>query len=181
MPEMPPEPWGAFLADLDSVAHEPVALHCIGGFAVSLHFGLLRPTADLDVVDVAPYHAHWLTQEAGRNSRLHRKHRLYVQVVTVATLPESYQDRATEMFSGAFSRLRLLVPDPYDLALSKLSRNLEVDLEDVKHLARVCDLDLDELEARYRRELRPLVIGPPERHDLTLTLWIDAIREDRDL
>jgi hypothetical protein len=83
------------------------------------------------------------------------------------------------MFVGAFQRVQLLVPDPYDLALSKLSRNLELDLEDVKHLARACRLDLGVLESRYRHELRPYVLGPVERHDQTLTLWIDAIRESR--
>lgn len=60
-----------------------------------------------------------------------------------------------------------------------LERNLEIDFEDVKHLARSRDLDLALLEARYKDELRPYVSGPVERHDETLRLWIDAIREER--
>jgi hypothetical protein len=178
--EVPPEPWRSFLADIDADATEPLALHCIGGFAVSLHYGLARPTGDLDVVEVAASTARWLDRIAGRGSALHAKHKLYVQIVTVATLPDAYADRLTEMFSGTFRRLRLLVLDPYDLALSKLSRNLEVDFEDVQHLADVRNLDLDLLEARYVQELRPYVFGPVERHDQTLRLWIDAIRETRE-
>ena len=174
-----PEPWRSFLADIDAAAPEDLTLHCIGGFAVSLYYGLSRPTGDLDVVEVAPRTARWLSDTAGRNSALHRKHKLYVQVVTVATLPESYAARLTEMFPGVFRRIRLLVLDPYDLALSKLSRNLELDLDDVKHLAKVRGLDLGVLESRYRHELRPYVFGPVERHDRTLALWIDTIREDR--
>lgn len=178
-PDVPPEPWRSFLADIDAAATQELVLHCIGGFAVSLYYGLSRPTGDLDVVELAPNTARWLDRIAGRGSPLHRKHRLYVQVVTVATLPYQYADRLTEMFAASFERLRLFVPDPYDLALSKLSRNLELDLEDAKHLSNVTDFDLDVFEARYRQELRPYVTGPPERHDLTLKLWVAAIRETR--
>ena len=76
-------------------------------------------------------------------------------------------------------RLRLFVPDPYDLALSKLTRNFDIDADDVKRLAAACDLDLDVLKSRYESELRPIVIGPVDRHDRTLQLWIDAITEQR--
>jgi hypothetical protein len=134
--DLPPQPWHSFLGDIDAAATEELKLHCIGGFAVSLYYGLSRPTGDLDVVEVAPSAAVWLDQIAGMGSRLHRKYRLYVQIVTVATLPYQYAERVTEMFAGAFKHLSLFVPDPYDLALSKLSRNLELDLEDVKHLAK---------------------------------------------
>lgn len=172
-----PEPWRSFLAAIDASAGAPLPLHCIGGFAVSLHYGLARPTGDLDVVDVATNTARWLDHTAGRGSALHARHKLYVQIVTVATLPDSYADRLTEMFAGTFRHLRLLVPDPHDLALSKLSRNLELDLEDVKHLATTPGFDLDLLESRYNQELRPYLIGPVEKHDLTLELWLDALRE----
>jgi hypothetical protein len=33
---MPPEPWRSFLADIDAEAKHELAVHCIGGFAVSL-------------------------------------------------------------------------------------------------------------------------------------------------
>jgi hypothetical protein len=178
-PDALPEPWRSFLADVDAAAVEDLVLNCIGGFAVSLYYGLSRPTGDLDVVEVPASMARWLEGTAGRGSALHRKHKLYVQIVTVATLPDSYAERLMEMFAGAFQRLRLFVLDPHDLALSKLSRNLELDLEDAKHLAKACDLDLALLKSRYYQELRPYLTGPVERHDLTLKLWIDAIREDR--
>jgi hypothetical protein len=174
-----PEWWRDFLADIDALATQQLPLHCIGGFAVTLYYGLLRTTGDLDVVDVAPDIGNWLVKVAGRGSALYQRHKLYVQVVTVATLPESYEERLTEMMPGAFRYLRLLVPDPYDLALSKLSRNYDVDLEDVKHLAQACDLNLDLLESRYYEELRPKILGIVTQHDLTLRLWIEAIREER--
>lgn len=176
------DPWRSFLSEIDDHAPQPLELHCIGGFAVSSRYGLNRPTGDIDVVEAKPSDLKpWLTQFAGARSALHKRHKIYVQIVTVASIPEDYESRLTEMFAGQFERLRLFVPDPYDLALSKLARNLDIDMEDVKHLARESRLDLDQLSERYRRELRPIVIGSPERHDSTLRLWIDAIREERQL
>ena len=84
----------------------------------------------------------------------------------------------TEIFPGGFKQLRLLALDPYDLALSKLERNTQRDREDVKHLARTVPFDLDKLQERYRKELRP-DLSNSEREDLTLKLWIEIIEEGR--
>jgi hypothetical protein len=155
-------------------------MHRIGGFAVTLHYGLMRPTGDIDVFYVIPSTAMaWLAKTAGKGSELHRKHRVYVQVSAVATVPEDYASRLIEMFPGEFNNLRILVLDPYDLALSKLERNSEIDVEDVKHLARAAHFDFDLLADRYQRELRPFLKGPEARHDMTLKLWLEAMAEER--
>ena len=82
------------------------------------------------------------------------------------------------MFPKAFKHLRLLALDPYDLALSKLERNIQRDRDDVKYLAKTVPLDLEVLKKRYQKELR-WQLGNPEREDLTLRLWIEAIEEER--
>ena len=84
------------------------------------------------------------------------------------------------MFAGEFKRLRICALDPYDLALSKLERNIQRDRDDVKHLARSIPLDLEILKERYDGELR-WQLGNPEREDLTLKLWIEMIEEDRSM
>jgi hypothetical protein len=48
-------------------------------------------------------------------------------------VPEDYEERLTEMFPGAYEHLRSCARDPYDLALSKLERNIQRDRDDVKH------------------------------------------------
>ena len=93
-------------------------------------------------------------------------------------MPDSYEDRLTEIFPGSFNRLRLLALDPYDLALSKIERNTQRDRDDVRHLARTIPFDLTKLRERYHTELRPY-LGNPDREDLTLKLWIEAIEEER--
>ena len=41
----PPKPWSGFLKELDEQLQGPIALHCIGGFVVTQHYGIGRETA----------------------------------------------------------------------------------------------------------------------------------------
>ena len=109
---------------------------------------------------------------------LHKKYKVYLDRVGVAKVPENYEDRLTKIFPKVFKHLRLLALDPYVLALSKLERNIQRDRDDVKHLAKTVPLDLEVLKERYQKELR-WQLGNPEREDLTLRLWIEAIEEER--
>jgi hypothetical protein len=163
-------PWAAFLDELDSLVPEPVALHCIGGFVLTVLYGVPRVTSDLDCVAFLPHHN--LEAIAGRGSALAKKHRVYLQYVAVSTMPEDYGTRLTELFPGRFKNLRIYVPDPYDLILSKLERNSPKDREDVEYLVDKLKLDPNVLLERYEREQRPN-LSNESRHDLTLKLWLD--------
>src|ERR1051326_3306127 len=136
---MPPDlenPWRSFLTDLDSQLTNDVQLHCAGGFVVTAAYGFTRTTADLDVLSVVPMtEQRELAAIAGRGSKLHRAHGVYLDVVTVATVPESYEDRLTDLFPGRFTCLRLLALDAYDLVLAKLGRNADRDRADLAYLA----------------------------------------------
>src|SRR6267378_4093060 len=170
------QPWKSFLNDLDAQISTTVVLHCLGGFAISLTYGLPRPTADIDVCEIAPSKTKAeVLALAGYGSPLHEKHQVYLQIVTVATLPYNYEERLKEIFGGSFRKLRLLVLEPHDLALSKVGRNSDVDIEDVKYLGYTVPLDLELLRTRYLDEVRLFVTGPPERGDTTLDLWCQAI------
>jgi len=174
-----PEPWLSFWKEIDEAVKEPVELHCLGGFAITLLYGLERSTADVDVISVTPRRSVGeLLEIAGEGSPLHRKHGVYLDVVGIATVPENYEERLTEIFSGEFQNIRLLALDPYDIALAKIERNIQRDRDDVKHLARVTPFDIGILKERYEKELRAY-LGNPEREDLTLRLWIEAIEEER--
>lgn len=176
----PPKPWRGFLADLDDALETEVEMHCLGGFVVTVCYGLERPTADVDVLSVRPSgERERLIALAGEGSELHERHGVYLDVVTVVTYPDNYETRLTEVFGGSFDRLRLFVLDPYDLALAKLQRNISRDREDVKFLASKVPLDTDVLRRRYEEEMRSY-LSTQEREDLTLDLWIKMIEEQRD-
>ena len=108
---------------------------------------------------------------------LHKRYKIYLDPVGVAHVPEYYEDRLTEIFRGSFEHLRLCALDPCDLALSKLERNIQRDRDDIKHLAKNVQLELDVLQERYQKELR-WQLGNPDREDLTLRLWVEAIEEE---
>lgn len=172
-----PEPWLSFLSDIDERLTEDVELHCLGGFVITVLYDLPRPTGDVDVIAITPRsEIEPLMDLAGQGSELHRRHKIYLQLVGVATVPEGYEERLTEIFPGALKHLRILALDPYDLALSKLERNAQRDRDDVRHLARTIPFDLSVLRKRYENELRAY-LGNPKREDLTLELWIEAMRE----
>ena len=174
-----PEPWRSFLNELDRIADSTVRLDCIGGFVVTMLYGLKRPTADVDVLEIAPRAAaEAFSAVAMRGGPLFKKYGIYLERFTVTQPPYEYESRLHEMFPGAFQHLRLMALDPYDLALTKLERNIERDRSDVRYLARTIPFDLDLLRERYHQELRPY-LGNPKREDLTLQLWIEAIEEDR--
>ena len=162
------EPWRGFLTDLDRVLSHDVRLHCCGGFVVTMLYGLVRTTADLDVLSILPTEdRRSLATIAGQGSAFHKAHGIYLDVVTVATCPDSYEDRLTEMYPRVFRHIHLLALDPYDLALTKLTRNADRDRSDVEYLATAVPLDVAVLRERYQREMRGYV-GVPEREDLTL-------------
>lgn len=66
---------------------------------------------------------------------------------------------------GVSNALGVARSEAYNLALSKLERNLGRDREDIEHLGRIVPLDADALGQRYKQELRPY-LTKVERHDL---------------
>jgi hypothetical protein len=172
-----PSPWAEFLGELDALLPERVEVHCIGGFVLSVFYGLPRPTADVDYYCVQPVGCvNDIEAMAGADSPLATKHKMHLHYFSAATLPEDYEARLVEMFPGRFKNLRLYALDPYDLILSKLERNSTKDRDDVNYLARSLRLMPEVLRERYEKELRPNLTNE-SRHDLTLKLWLESCFE----
>jgi hypothetical protein len=159
---------------------EVCTLPCFGGFAVTQEYGISRLTSDIDVLDVAPPRAvDFLMREGGQGSPLAIEHKVYLDFVGIANPPYEYKSRLRSMYPGAFQHLRLLVMDPYDVALTKLKRDSDKDFQDVLQLAENIPFDLDLFEKRYQEELRDNTTGKPEDNDITFNRWKEAILEDR--
>lgn len=171
------EPWRSFLRDLDEELNVPTELHCFGGFVVAECYGLTRATADIDILESRGTTLTDITRLAGRGSKLHKRHKVFVDVVTVADVPDGYEERLTPV-GEPFKNLQLRVFERHDLVLAKLTRNSDRDRADVESIAAGPGLDVDSLRRRYEHELRSK-LGRPEREDLTLKLWIEIIGETR--
>ena len=67
-------------------------MHCIGGFVVSLFYGLPRPTADVDYFAVLPDgYVDDLQALAGPDSMLAKKRKLHLHHFPAISLPEDYE------------------------------------------------------------------------------------------
>ena len=173
------EPWRSFLRDVDAQLSGPTEIHCLGGFVVAEYYGLSRPTSDVDIIQVrGASNAADVLRIGGKSSALAKKHRVYIDIVTVADVPERYEERLIDVYAREFRNLRIRVFERHDLALAKLGRNQDYDREDVRRLAQGPGLDVTILQHRYRHEVR-WQLGNPEREDLTLKLWIEMISELR--
>jgi hypothetical protein len=94
--EEPPEPWHSFLRELDQKLTVETRLHCLGGFVVTVCYGLARPTSDVDFLSsVHSNHVLTLGQEG---TALHKKYGVYLQAVTEPTLPENYGIASSKCF-----------------------------------------------------------------------------------
>ena len=168
-----PDHWSDFLQAVDEKLEAPVELHCMGGFVVEAVYGIPRRTAELDYISVDPTSpATTLERIAGRGSKLAGEHSVHFQKVGVADYPEDYEKRLSKLDLG-LKMLQLFALDPYDLVLSKLTRNIGKDREDVKALAQQQTLSFSIVSKRYEEEMKPW-ISNAEKQDLTLyTLWKD--------
>jgi len=171
------EPWLSFLRELDRQLASPTELHCLGGFVVAEYYGLMRATADIDILESRGTDFATLAKLAGRKSTLHKRHGVYIDVVTIADVPDNYDERLITA-PASFDNLSLRVLERHDLVLAKIVRNNDRDRADVAALAGGPGLDIDLLRARYVEELRPK-LGRPAREDLTLALWIEIIEESK--
>jgi hypothetical protein len=166
-----PSPWKEFFGEIDGLLDEPLELHCVGGFVACFFYGLPRTTGDVDYYTAVPSTLN-LTEVAGEGSPLAKKYKIHLHHAAVMTLPEDYETRLKEMFSGQFKRIRLMALDPYDFLLSKLERNVDKDRDDANYVFVTQKLDAQLLRERYEKQLRPY-LALETRHDGTLRLWID--------
>lgn len=166
-------PWDKFLSEFDRVLSRRVELHCLGGFVLGALYGRPRPTGDIDYIAALPGEEVKTVQAlAGPESMLAKKYGVHVQYVTIADVPDDYEQRLVAIFPQQFKNLRLFALDPHDIVLSKLTRNSAVDDEDIRFLVQRGVLDPTVLQERYARELRPKITNE-QRHDTTLKLWLD--------
>ena len=167
-------PWHEFLAAIDEQLTAPAQIICIGGFVVTKIHGFSRNTGDLDHVESPRELIAELQKIAGQGSDLHRKYHLYVDYVGVVTMPINFDERLMAV-PMEFKNINILVPEIYDLILSKLERNSPKDYGDVQFLAEKYRLSFAKLHQRFDEELD--FIPNRDRHIGTLNFWQDWFQE----
>jgi len=175
-----PDPWRGFLAEIDSALASPTELVLMGGFVISLLYGLDRETQDLDYCSLtqAPTKPRFSPSPASAvpfaassiciwNECQSRRFQTDLKTVSGAS---SQKPSTTSAFSPSI-HTTLLSPN-WSATPSK-------DQQDVIYLARVAPFGLDLLRQRYQVEMRRQ-LGRPDREDFTFQTWIEMIQEDRE-
>jgi len=131
-----------FVKKLSEAYKEPVALYLLGGSALSF-LGSPRRTIDIDcTIDIQSQ----ALEETIEKTALELK--LEVEIVPIGEfipLPEGNQDRHYRI--EQFGSVEVFIFDPYSIALSKVARGFETDIQDVLFLLERNIIDLDRLAA----------------------------------
>lgn len=146
-----------FLAAIDDkwrpLGGEPFPLHVIGSAALMLQTDHVRGTKDSDVLesrDENPGIKQRLEALAGQNTDLHRKHRLYIDVVAEAILFLPPKPMFLPLPKVTLKNFNLEVLDITDVVLSKLKRFNADDVGDIGAMAARELIDHQRLVARFR-------------------------------
>ena len=113
----------------------------VGGGALVL-LGSPRLTIDIDFIgdDVSPNELHQTLMQAAKELKI------FVEPVPMERyipLPDGSNERSIRI--GQFGNLEVHVADPYSIALSKLDRGFDTDLDDIVFLVKRGHVDLTEL------------------------------------
>jgi hypothetical protein len=122
----------------------------IGGGALAL-LGSPRLTIDIDFVgdDVHPSEFHRFIMQIAKELKIDVEP---VPLDRFVPLPKGSTERQIRI--GQFGNLEIYVADPYSIALSKLDRGFDTDLEDIIFLIQQNLISLDSLE-RIMRDALP--------------------------
>jgi hypothetical protein len=151
MEPITPETIAEFLTRLGESYSHPATLYLLGGSALLL-LGNPRQTLDIDyTTDLNPQQQQEL--ETIMN-HLAAQYRLDIEAVPIAEfvpLPPGAETR--RRFIGRFGQIDVYLYDLYTIALSKIARGFDTDLEDVLYLVKADLIDLNELQRHFQAVL----------------------------
>lgn len=139
----------AFLTILGERWGEDGRLTLLGGCALLL-LGNSRTTLDIDYVgdDIAKTPFQHLIDKVAAEQRVH------VDAVPIDQfVPVPADSEARKIHVGRYGRLDVFVLDPYVIAISKLDRGFDSDLDDVDFLLQRGILDLDRLKVEVTQAM----------------------------
>lgn len=124
-------------------------LTLVGGSALAL-LGSPRLTIDIDFLgdDLHPSPLHQTVLEIARELKIYAEP---VPLERFIPLPKGNEERTIHI--GRFGNLEIYVADPYSIALSKLDRGADTDLDDIVFLAHNNLIRMDEFELMVRDAL----------------------------
>ena len=146
----------AFLRLVDDELSRDCTIVVVGGAAIGLAYAPDHSTADIDIMPTRNTEL-W---KAVERAQARSKARVPFQAVGIVQPPYEYEERLRPLPIPGMKHLKVLVPEPHDLALMKVARGEAHDLAGIEDIHRASPLSLDVLVERYE-ESRVQFIGNP--------------------
>jgi hypothetical protein len=154
--KQPPTEIERFVRAIDVALTKPASILVIGGAAAVLGYGATRPTDDIDTFhEVQPE-----IQRAVEAARAATHLNIPVSFAAVADAPYDFEDRLTPVTGLGLTRLTVVVPERHDLALMKMLRGYQHDIEVIEQIHQRQPLSLDVLRARFGSEMSHVIADP---------------------
>jgi hypothetical protein len=156
-----------FLHALDAALVGNVEVVVVGGLAAIVQYNAAVKTSDMDVYEMV----------SGRQADLYRAADVAADVTgvvlaisptTVTDLPWNFEDRLKRVRGLRLKRLTMIVPDKYDLALSKMVRGYEHDLEAIASMHESHPLAEKTLVTRFEKDIWKIAVGDPRNFALNM-------------
>lgn len=158
-----------FLAAVDSHLREPAEIILIGGGATAVGFGVDVGTQDLDTFNAITA----VLGEAVRQAQQDTGLMIPVGQAGVADVPYHYEGRLQQVMPH-LGHLVVRVLDKHDLALSKVVRGYEHDMQQIDALHQTEPLDYDVMVERFLGEMGH-VVGQPRMIALAFLECIERL------
>jgi len=173
MNQFPPEELISFLQVTDNYLTKRCDLIIIGGAAASLAYGVTRTTSDIDSISQIPDHLANALDLANAKTGFS----IPVSYVGVFEPPYDYKVRLSPLENLALTKLQLFVPEKHDLALMKIVRGYENDIQVIEEIHQNFPLEFDILVGRFMNEMTQ-VIGDLKSIRLNFLVMIEVLFGD---
>ena len=145
-----------FLSLIDRELTAPTSVIIIGGAAASLAYHAQRTTTDIDLLEAASKEF----EEALNRVKKAGHDVVPVSPVGVWDAPYSYEDRLVRILESELKHIQAFVPDVVDLALMKIVRCYENDIQVLCEIHARQPFDRPILVERFRTEMTHCVKSP---------------------
>ncbi len=170
MKQFLPEDLVQFLQKTDEFLSEECSLIVIGGAAASLAYGVTKTTTDIDLATAPPEHLKIAIDLARKDTGMN----MPVSYVGVFEPPYCFEDRLSVLKKPALNKLNLLMPERHDLALMKVVRGYENDIQAIVEIHHSYPLDPAILIERFMEEMSQ-VNGSASNIRLNFLLMIESL------
>ncbi|HTQ76376.1 MAG TPA: DUF6036 family nucleotidyltransferase [Burkholderiales bacterium] len=168
-----------FLRAIDRNLRSEVEVVVVGGAALSIAYGVEKRTSDIDVIELK-----------GSNEDLARALRLAwedtglavaISPATVTVIPDQFEGRLRKARGLRLRRLKFVVPEKYDLALSKIAASTARphDLDAVLDLHDKHRLSRNQLLARFDAEMARVSVADERQLALTMAVAVAELYGDQ--